>query len=135
MADLITTEQLEARLARSFEGDALAQAETLIEDASALVVHVAGTDFATGVPGVVVATVAQVIRRALDNPAELTAENIGGYGWQAQHSSGPGTSSSSGAAIYLTRAEKRLVRQAAGRSTFASVSMASDPDGEIEVAE
>jgi hypothetical protein len=131
VADLITVEQLEARLSRSFEGDTLAQAEALIDDASALIVDAAGTDFATGVPGVVIALVAQVIRRALDNPGELTAENIGGYGWQ----SNPRSSASGGAAIYLTRAERRLVRRSAGRSSFTSMDLASDPDGETAVVE
>ena len=130
MADLITIEQLEARLVRTFEGDTLAQAEALIDDASALVIDAAGTDFATGVPATVVALVAQVIRRALDNPGELTAENIGSYGWQSNPRSTAG-----GAAIYLTRAERRLARKAAGRSSFTSMDLASDPDGETEVVE
>lgn len=123
---LITVEQLEARLARTFaEGAAADQAAGLIDDASALVRDAGGSDFEAPVPAVVVATVAQVVRRALDNPGELTAEQIGAYGWQAQHSG-----STSGAAIYLTRKEERLVRRAAGRASFSSVDLSSDPDAE-----
>lgn len=125
MADLITVAQLEARLKESFTGDALAQVEGLIDDASALVIHVAGTDFATtGVPAVVVATVAQMIRRALDNPAELTGEHMGGYGWQAGQAGQAGTSTAGGA-IYVTRAERKFIREAAGRLPIVSISMTS----------
>lgn len=115
MADLITVAQLEARLRESFTGDALAQVEGLIDDASALVIHVARTDFATGVPGVIVAVVAQMVRRALENPGELTGENIGTYGWQAQQPSPTGGS------LYVTRAERRLIREAAGRPAVITI--------------
>ena len=115
MADLITVAQLEARLKESFTGDALAQVEGLIDDASALVIHVARTDFATGVPGVIVAVVAQMVRRALENPGELTGENIGTYGWQAQQPSPTGGS------LYVTRAERRLIREAAGRPAVITI--------------
>ena len=131
MTALISAAQLQARLARTFAvGTELDQATALVEDASALVIQVAGTDFATGVPDVVVAVVAQVVRRALDNPGELTAEQIGAYGWQSQHSS-----ATSGAALYLTRAERRSVRAAAGLSSFIAMPMTADPDavlGETE---
>ena len=129
MADLITVVQLEARLKDEFTGTDLAQVEALISDASALVNQVARTDFAdvtsfpAGVPGTVVAVVAQILRRALDNPGELTAEQIGAYGWQSQHSS-----SISGGAIYLTRAERRSVRTAAGLPSFIAMPMTADPD-------
>jgi len=73
------------------------------------VIHVARTDFAAGTPAVIVAVVAQMIRRVLDNPGELTGENIGSYGWQAMGQQ----STSSGAALYVTRAERRLIREAA----------------------
>lgn len=118
MADLITVTQLEARLRQSFTGDALAQVEGLIADASALVRHVARTNFTTSVPAIIPAVVAQMVRRALDNPQELTGENIGAYGWQAMGQ----LASSSGAAIYVTRAERRLIREAAGRAGVISIS-------------
>ena len=117
MADLITVAQLEARLKESFTGDALAQVEGLIVDASALVIHVARTDFATGVPGVIVAVVAQMVRRALENPQELTGENLGAYGWQAMGQ----LSNASGGALYVTRAERRLIREAAERPAVITI--------------
>ena len=118
MADLITVAQLEVRLDTTYSGTELAQVEGLIEDASALVRHVARTDFATSVPGVIVSVVTQMVRRALANPEELTGENIGGYGWQAMGQQ----SNSSGGAIYVTRAERRLIREAAGRPGVISIS-------------
>jgi hypothetical protein len=117
MADLITVEQLEARLATEFSGTDLAQAEAYISDASAIVIHVAGTDFADGTPGVIVGVVAQMVRRALDNPGELTGEQIGAYGWQNQHAGSP-----SGGAIYVTRAERKLIREAADRPAVVTIS-------------
>lgn len=109
MADpIVTLEELEARLGRVLSDSA--QAEALISDASDLVRQVARSDFPTGVPRVLVPVVVQMVRRALDNPTELQAENIGGYGYQAASMTQP-----SGGSIYLTRAERRIVREAAGR--------------------
>lgn len=117
MTDLITVDQLEARLAETFTGTALAQVQGLIADASALVILAARTDFTTtGVPAVIVAVVAQMVRRALENPEELTGENIGTYGWQAQQSS------PSGGSLYVTRAERRIIREAAGRPAVIGIS-------------
>lgn len=118
MADLITVAELEARLKEQFTGDALTQVQSLIEDASALVRHVARADFAVSVPAVVVAVVAQMIRRALDNPQELTGENIGAYGWQAMGQ----ITNAGGGAIYVTRSERRLIREASGRPAIVSIS-------------
>lgn len=117
MADLITVAQLEARLKEQFTGTALTQVQGLITDASALVRHVARTTFPTSVPAVVVAVVAQMVRRALDNPQELTGENIGGYGWQAMSQ----VTSASGGSLYVTRAERRLIREAAGRPAIIGI--------------
>lgn len=124
MADLITVAQLEARLKVSLSGDALGQAEGLIADASALVNQVGRTDFAdlvsfpAGVPGTIVMVVAQMVRRALENPGELTGENIGSYGWQAMGQ----ISASSGSSLYVTRAERRIIREAAGRPAVIGIS-------------
>jgi hypothetical protein len=114
---LITVAQLEPRLMRDFTGGALTNVEGLIDDASALVRQVARTDFATSVPATIVAVVAQMVRRALDNPEELTGENIGTYGWQGQQPS------PSGGSIYVTRAERRIIREAAGRPAVIGISM------------
>lgn len=115
MADLITVAQIEARLGQAFTGTDLAQVEALIDDASALVRHVARTDFATSVPATIVTVVGQMVRRALDNPGELTGENIGTYGWQAQQPS------PSGGSLYVTRAERRIIREAAERPAVITI--------------
>lgn len=116
MADLITLEQLTARFA-AWGLQLPDDPSTLIEDASAVVGHVAETDFEdVTVPGVIVTIVAQVIRRALENPGELTGEQIGAYGWQNQHAGAP-----TGAAMYLTRAERKMVREAAGRPAVRTI--------------
>ena len=112
---LITVAQLEARLGETFSGTKLAQVETLLDDASALVRQVARTDFATSVPATIVTVVGQMVRRALDNPGELTGENMGTYGWQAQQPS------PSGGSLYITRAERRIIREAAERPAVITI--------------
>lgn len=124
---LITVEQLEARLDDEFTGSRLVQVEGLIADASALVRQVARTDF-TSVPGVVVSVVVQMIKRELTNPDGLTAENAGAYGWQARSQTSSG--------MYVTRAERKIIREAAGRPAVIGMTMTSGLDdpwsGEIE---
>lgn len=114
---LVTVEQLEARLGEEFSGTKLAQVEALLDDASALVRQVGRTEFDPPVPAVIVTVVTQMLRRALDNPGELTAEQIGSYGYQAQQPS------PSGGSIYVTRAERRIIREAAGRPAVIGISM------------
>lgn len=116
MADLITEEQLEARFG-VWGLEMPEDPSAIIADASALVNHVAETDFADPPPGVIVAVVAQIIRRTVDNPGELTGEQIGAYGWQNQHAGSP-----AGGAIYVTRAERKLIREAAGRPAVRTIS-------------
>jgi hypothetical protein len=119
MADLITVEQLEARLGTTFSGTGLTQVEGLIDDASALVRQVARWTDAqpTTVPGTIVAVMGQMLRRALDNPGELTAEQMGAYGWQAQQASG----GERGGTLYVTRAERRIIREAAERPAVITI--------------
>jgi hypothetical protein len=118
MADLITVEQLEARLKVEFTGTSLIQAEGLLADASALVRQVARTEFETSVPATIVSVVAQMVRRALENPGELTGENIGAYGWQAMGQ----LSATSGSGLYVTRGERRIIREAAERPAVIGIS-------------
>ena len=115
---LITVAQLEARIGTDLSVAQTTQAEALIDDASGLVRLVARTDFLTSVPATIVAVVAQMVRRALDNPTELTGENIGSYGWQAMGQ----IQSSSGGSIYVTRAERKIIREAAGRAGVIGIS-------------
>jgi hypothetical protein len=118
MADLMTVAQLEARLKLELSGASLSQAEGLISDASALVRQVARTDFATSVPATIVSVVGQMVRRALENPGELTGENLGNYGWQAMGQ----ISAASGSGLYVTRGERRIIREAAGRPAVIGIS-------------
>lgn len=116
MGNLITADQLAARF--TAWGLQLPDDPTsLIEDVSALVNHVAEVDFDDPPPGVIVSVVAQMIRRTVDNPGELTGEQVGSYGWQNQHAGSP-----SGGGIYVTRAERRLIREAAKRPSARTIS-------------
>lgn len=116
MADLITEAQLAARFA-AWGLQVPEDPAPIITDASALVNHVAGSDFDDPPPGVIVAVVAQIIRRTVDNPGELTGEQIGAFGWQSQHAGG-----AAGGAIYVTRAERKLIREAAARPAVVTIS-------------
>lgn len=116
MPNLITEAQLEARF-DAWGSQVPEEPAALIADASALVNHVAGSDFEDPPPGVIVAVVAQIIRRVAENPGELTGEQIGAFGWQNQHAGG-----AAGGAIYVTRAERKLIREAAGRPAVVTIS-------------
>lgn len=83
-----------------------ARVTLLLDDASALVREAAGDDFEDGVPAAVVPVVVEAVRRAVDNPAGLDSETIGGYTWRAERSR---------TGVYLTDAERRTVRRAANR--------------------
>jgi hypothetical protein len=116
MAGLITIEQLEARLGEDLASRA--EAEALIEDASALVRQVARTDFATTIPAVVVSVVAQMVRRALDNPGDLVSERLGDYSYQTAANVG---GAPAGSSLYVTRDERRIIREAAERPAIVTI--------------
>ncbi|HET7664600.1 MAG TPA: hypothetical protein VFK56_00645 [Mycobacterium sp.] len=106
---LISIDQLNDRLGRTLTGDEETQASAFIDDASALVLQIADltTDWTdVTLPAAVVPVVTSMVRRAIDNPDGLIAEQIGEYRWQAD--SGQGT-------IYATRGEVRIIRKAASR--------------------
>lgn len=118
MAALITFEQLVAR--PGFDGVDQAQAEALIDDASALVADIAAPtvlDAAT-LPPAIIPVIVSMVRRGLSNPRGLTGEQLGDYGWQAQ---GAG-----GTSIYATKQERRLIRKAAGTLGAANATLDSD---------
>lgn len=100
-----------------------ARARAALDDASALIRSEAGAeDWLDGdgnlevVPSIVVTVCCKVAQRVLTNPDGVTNETIGSF----SHSL---TSSSSDA--YLTKAERRLVRKAAGSSLIGSVELES----------
>lgn len=114
MAALITVEQLLAR--PGFDGVEEAQAEVVLDDVSALVVSVAELDppwTAETVPAEVVPVIVSMARRGLANPLGLSGETLGDYTWQGS------------GGLYATKAEKRMIRKAAGLSGVSSVNLDS----------
>lgn len=115
---LIDVPTLEARLRRTFAGDELTQAQSYIDDASALVRDEAGDDFlddsgALVVPDAVVPVVVSAVRRALFNPGGLGHEQIGSYAYSGAPQDG----------VFLTKPERRIVRRAAGKLGAGTVTL------------
>lgn len=110
-----TVSELAARMPGGLPDDETPRADAALSDASALIRAEAGTDWVddagalSGVPDVVVMVAIAVARRALSNPDGLTSESIQDY-------SRAFASNSASADVYLTKGERRVVRQAAGRS-------------------
>ncbi|WP_018503077.1 hypothetical protein [Parafrankia discariae] len=100
-----------------------AQLTALLGDASALVRLEAGLDWVAGdgvtvtTPDVVVPVVVAMVRRSTDNPEGLTGETLGDHSWQMGNAS---------ADLYLTKAETKTVRRAAGRAGFGSIQLEGD---------
>ena len=90
--------------------------EALLDDASALVRDVAGSDFIVdgevATPPSLIPVVYEVTRRAVDNPAGYDSETIGSYTWRNERS---------GSGIYLNDQERRAVLRAVGRSGLRAV--------------
>lgn len=102
---------------------AAARARAALDDASALIRSEAGAEDWLDddgnlevVPSIVVTVCCKVAQRVLTNPDGVTNETIGSFSQSF-------TSSSSDA--YLTKAERRLVRKAAGSSLIGSVELES----------
>lgn len=110
---LATIWQLEQRVPGGIaEGD-LARALAALADASAWIRVEAGEDWLDDdgvletVPGAVVSVCCAVARRILANPGGLLQEAIAGYSYSVSNASSD---------VYLTKAEKAIVRKAAGTS-------------------
>lgn len=113
MADLVTVEQVQVRMGRTFAGDELAQVQALITDASALAVQLVNDADTTDawdagtvgtVPDAVVPAVVGMVRRSLDNPHGFTSERSFEYSYAGASSEG----------VFATSAEARAIRRAAG---------------------
>ena len=93
--------------------------QAFLDDACAMVNDIVGEDDAYSdgdtVPGAIVSAVYTAVRRAYENPAGLTSETIGEYSYRV------GTAA--GAGVYFTLAEKKSIRQAAGRLGASSVEL------------
>lgn len=114
MLPLADVPDLEARLGRVFTGDEIGRVNAVLDDASALVRDEAGrtwidpdTDSLTAVPGSVRAVVLRAAERAMRNPQGFSAESAGDYSYQRTNVE-PG--------VYLTDAERAIVRKAIGRT-------------------
>ncbi len=120
---LIQVEDFEVRFDRDLSDKERTRVEALIDDASALVRSVAGVDFTDenggGVPDEIIPVVVAAVRRAIQNPDDLTSESIGNYSWQRDGGE-PGN-------VFLTSHEKRVARRAAGKGSWRSVELQADP--------
>lgn len=111
------------------EGDR-ARAQAALDDASALIRAEVGADWldpddslrlAVNVPGIFLSVACSAARRAFDNPDGLQSEQLAS-GYQAAYAN-------SSSDVYLTAAERRVIRKAAGISTLWTQSTTRDPDG------
>lgn len=114
-----------------------ARVAALLDDASALVREVAGSDYVDDdgalddVPAVLAVIVTEVARRAYDNPQALTGETVGNYSWRGARTTG--------SSLYLTTDERRTVRRVAGKLCVGTVDLegylpvinVDDPVGEL----
>ena len=73
---LATVEDIQARLARTLEGEEATRVEAIIEDVSALISAFCRTEFTTVPPEVKAVACAEVIRNMNSNPG-IIAEEIG----------------------------------------------------------
>lgn len=124
---LATKEDFEAR-----HGAIDDRAEALLEDASSLILEEASgseLDWVKGVEGPEIPTVIKAIcvemaYRAWANPDALSSESLG------QHTQA--WADRSGEAMRMTKAERRIIRRAAGLGSVQSVTLASPYSGDTE---
>jgi hypothetical protein len=69
------------------------------------------------IPAVIPIICVEAVRRAYDNPQGLVGETVGNYTWRGSGGNG---------AVYLTSAELRMVRRAAGKLGVGSLSLSHD---------
>lgn len=133
MADLpplATFEQFVDRLGYTPEGDEADRALARLVDASELIRDEAEEDWVDEsevletVPRRVQSICIDAALRAFTNDEALTQRSIGdsSKSWDRSRREG-------GEMVYLTEAEKRAVRKAAGKSTFRAVTLVSPYDG------
>jgi len=119
---LVSLEEFAARLGGIAAADE-ERAQAALDDASALIRSEAGTEdwvddegALETVPDVVVAVCVAVAGRAFRNPDGLRSEQIGTYSV---------TYGDATTAVYLTAAERRIVRRAAGMMSLGSIELES----------
>lgn len=126
---LVDQQDVEVRLGRTLTATEAELVVTRIADVSEEVWSLVGEDAfhdaeqTLTVPGVVRAAVCDAVMRILENPRGLTGETIGDYNWQAAGARG------STGLLYLTAAERRTVRRAAGLPPVGTVTLQGDLPG------
>ncbi|MPZ13764.1 MAG: hypothetical protein GEU73_04970 [Chloroflexi bacterium] len=119
LPSLASLEQFEARIAGGVSSADEDRAQAALDDASSLIRQEAGLTWATeddlsvglydldaDLPDVIVTITIAVAKRAYLVSDEVQGETLGDYQWRAPSSSG----------LYLTKAEKKLIRQVAGKT-------------------
>jgi len=128
---LASLQEFSARLGYTPEGVEAERAEALLDEASELIRDEAGEDWVDSdsglglVPRRVVKICLAVAYRAFVNPEALTQRGIGD-----SNKSYDRTRREGGEAVYLTEAERKAIRRAAGASTFTAVTLTSPYSGE-----
>ena len=115
-APLADVAGLEALLGHSLTGADLGRATAVLESASALIRSEAGVDFEDDVPPIVEQGCLWSAQRAFRNPDGVAQSSVGDVSVSYRSNEGSG-------AVFLTRAELRQVRKAAGASGVVSVPM------------
>jgi hypothetical protein len=115
MSQLMTIEELEVRMGRTFVEPELAQMTAALSDISDEIVAVVAPLLDDATPATTNGGIKQIITNVLSrwsaNPNGLTGENLGDYGWQ---SSGGTTIAS------ITDAEWRRIRRILGIPTLSA---------------
>ena len=110
----VTIDQFEVRYGAPISDQD--RVEALLEDACAQVEDIAGESYTEdNIPAAIVGVVVTAVRRAFDNPGGLIGETIGNYTWQAGRSSGAG--------VYFTPQELKIIRRAAGKMSVSSLTL------------
>lgn len=118
---LATQDDVEARLGRPLSDTEAEKLESLLSDASALLIGYTGQDFEPApYPGAVVGVVARMVARSLaagDRAPGMQSETRGPFSWTF-------AADSSGAELWLTKADKVMLRPY--RSGLSSVQFYSE---------
>jgi hypothetical protein len=117
MSSFVTIEQFDGRYQGVIPGAAEELIQNFLADACALVedsVHMGYTE--ATVPQTIVAVVCTAVRRAYENPMGLAGETTGAHSW---------TAPVSGAGVFFTPGEYRMIRRAAGVLGIVSLELES----------
>ncbi len=115
--------QLSDRIPGGISLDDETRAQALLDDVTTLVNAEAQTEWTDAdAPDVVVTVCLAAARRAWSNYDGKIAETIGGYSYRVADTAATG--------VYLTEAEKRLVRRAAGIAEAGVTTVTLNPDFE-----